>query len=401
MISKSAGRVVLRSAVVLTFSTLVILCLPLIWIIRLLLKPLVPKGLSCWTGAPILTLVLKCRAEKSLGFNSFTIVPTVYHTTSQFDFILDRGVLRSKQTALVWRYLAFIFVCLCCRHVHAYFDGGLLPSLSQRTFSIVELFSYRFLSVKFFAWTYGGDVRDQFTTRKLGKPNCCTDCQNVGVACICFAEKARVNISKVVRSAKQTFTMGDMTEYVPGSRKDLFFWPVDLDRENGTSYQAEFPKIHHGPLQVVHSPNHPEFKGTAYLRKVVEELKAEGIAIELVIVQGKSNEEALSIYRSADVIFDQCMIGFHGYFSLEAMALGKPVMCFIRKPELYLLSPQECPIINTGILTLKKDLRALVLQPQNLEEIGRRGRKYIEKHYTLEAFARRLRIAYRDLGLIS
>ena len=94
-------------------------------------------------------------------------------------------------------------------------------------------------------------------------------------------------------------------------------------------------------------------------------------------------------------------MGNYGYFALEAMALGKPVMCFIRKPDQYLLHPEECPIINTHVDTLKADLRRLVERRAELEEIGRRGRQYIEKHFSLEAFAGRLRRAYRDLGIAS
>ena len=397
----AGGRSLFRCAAVAGLNATVIACLPLIWLLRLLLqKPLAAAKFSCWTGAPILTLSLKCKAEKLLGFRSFTIVPTTYHTTSGFDFVLDRGALRSRWVAIVWRYLAFGLVCLCCRHVHAYFDGGLLPSLYPRTFSKVELFSYQVLSVKLFVWTYGGDVRDQTTTQKLGEPNCCTDCQSVGIACICLAGKRLDNVSRVVRSATQTFSMGDMVEYTPGSRNDLFFWPVDLTREDGATYLTEFPRQHARPLRIVHAPNHPQFKGTAHLQTAVEELKAEGVPVELVLVQGKSNREALDVYRSADVIFDQCMIGFHGYFALEAMALGKPVMCFIRKPDAYLLAPKECPIINTNIGTLKDDLRRLASKQVDLEEIGRKGRSYIEKYYTMKAFTERLGKAYRDLGLI-
>ena len=129
-------------------------------------------------------------------------------------------------------------------------------------------------------------------------------------------------------------------------------------------------------------------------------LQTEGVPIELVLVEKLPNHEALNVYRTADVIFDQCLIGYHGYFALEAMALGKPVMCYIRKPDEYLLHPQECPIINTHIDTLKQDLRRLVSSREELELIGRRGRQYVERHYSREAFAGRLRRAYLDLGIM-
>ncbi|PWB39699.1 MAG: hypothetical protein C3F19_14635 [Rhodocyclales bacterium] len=137
------------------------------------------------------------------------------------------------------------------------------------------------------------------------------------------------------------------------------------------------------------------------MEQAVASLRQENVEIELILVERRSNEEALEIYKSADVIFDQCLIGFHGYFALEAMALGKPVMCFIRKPDKYLLHPEECPIINTHVTTLKEDLRRVMARRGELGEIGRRGRSYIEKHFSLEAFAVRLERTYRELGVVA
>ena len=336
-----------------------------------------------------------------LGFKSFTVVHTTYHTTDAFDFVLDRRVGRFPLSVLLARYFVFFFACLTAQQVHGYFDGALLPSRKVRVFNPTELLAYRFLSIKLFVWTYGGDVREQAKTKSLGEPNCCTDCNAVGFACICLQSKASQNLTRVARSATQTFSMGDMTEYTPGSRDDLFFWPVDLGRDNGATYRSVFPEPSvNRPLRVVHAPNHPLFKGTSHLVKAVEELKMEGLEIDLILVQGKANDEALRIYRSADIIFDQCMIGFHGYFALEAMALGKPVMCFIRKPQEYLLMPDECPIINTTRETLKEDLRSFAARRDRLVDIGQKGRSYIEKHYSMEAFAGRLEHAYRDLGIV-
>ncbi len=65
------------------------------------------------------------------------------------------------------------------------------------------------------------------------------------------------------------------------------------------------------------------------------------------------------------------------------------------------MAPEEIPTINTNIKTLKDDLRVLADDRNSLEEIGRKGRRYIEQCYTVEAFATRLGKAYRDLGLIS
>jgi glycosyltransferase involved in cell wall biosynthesis len=81
------------------------------------------------------------------------------------------------------------------------------------------------------------------------------------------------------------------------------------------------------------------------------------------------------------------------------MALGKPVMSFIRKPNEYLLAPTECPIINTNPFTLKDDLRNLLIKRNELEEIGKHGRNYIEKYFSIDGVASRLAKVYKDIGI--
>jgi hypothetical protein len=209
-----------------------------------------------------------------------------------------------------------------------------------------------------------------------------------------------IKIERLKKYSDAIFSMGDMKEYTPGSHNDLFFWPIDLKGPDAGKYEPVYPQTDKDkPLRIVHASNHKMFKGTHFLVEAVDNLKAQGILIELILVEKVPNKEALDIYRSADIIFDQCLIGFHGYFALEGMAMGKPVMCFLRKPEEYLLHPEECPIINIHITTLENDLRRFFEDREELRNIGVRGRKYIEKYFTIEAFALRLKKAYDDLGV--
>ena len=179
--------------------------------------------------------------------------------------------------------------------------------------------------------------------------------------------------------------MGDMIEYTPESANDLFFWPVDLDADDGRQYAPIYPDAEStAPLRVVHAPNHRALKGTDHLVAAVERLRDDGVEIDLVLVERTPNREALDVYRTADVVFDQCMIGFHGYLAQEAMALGKPVMAFIRRPEAYLLAPSECPIIDTPSDRIEAILRELTADRARLADLGRRGRRYVERYHTPE-----------------
>ena len=393
---------VFRSLVLSAFDAILALLLPFLWVIRKLVFLFGhQRRVSIWTGAPIITVAKNCKAERLIGFNSVSIVHSGYYIIYEFDWVLSRIVGNNRFFATIISYVAFAVACVVTEQVHAFADGGMLPSRRRRNFNKTELFCYRVLGVRLLIWTYGGDVRTRNRSLAFGEPNCCSMCDQVGKACICNDREWRLNFDLVSQGATGIFSMGDMVEYTPGSRNDLFFWPVDLDKDGGIRYRPVFPEASfERPLRVVHAPNHRQFKGTFYLEEAVTKLRSDGLNIELVLVERVPNEQALEIYRSADLVFDQCLIGFHGYFALEAMALGKPVMCVIRDPELYLLSADECPIINTHISTLCEDLKRVVERQDELYEIGRQSRQYIEKHFSLEAFAKRLSKAYEELGII-
>ncbi len=346
-------------------------------------------------------MAINARAEHQLGAKTLSLVTHTYYITSAFDVNLSR--LRGMRViGLLVPFAVFVWACVWFDRLHFYCDGGILPSSRPFQFHFGELWAYRLLRLKVFLWTYGADVRSRVATLALGEPNCCTDCTMVGKACICDEDTRTRYITRLRDFVSAIFSMGDMIEYTPGSRNDLFFWPVDLSADLGKKYRPSYPSgCNEFPLRVVHAPNHRMFKGTRFLEQAVAELKAEGVKIDLVLVESVPNQRALEIYRSADVIFDQCLVGFHGYFALESMALGKPVMCFIRKPDQYLLAPHECPIINIQIATLKSELKRLAENRAELHDLGKKSRQYIERHYTPEAFAQRLQRAYKQLGVAS
>lgn len=387
-----------RAVVLAACGLLLWLSAPLLLLLRVFFQtPRWFGKVSIWTGAPIITIPLKCKAERLLGWNARSVVRDTYHLTSAFDFVVS-SFGRHQVLQLAFSHLAAIGIALFARQVHSFVDGGLLPSLERRCYNPFELYLYRFLGIRQFFWTYGGDVRTRERTLALGTYNACIECPAVMQACVCSQAVLDGNLRRIQSVAAAVFTMGDMTEYVPGSITDLFYWPIAaVPVLNGRDSSAK-PFTSSRPMRVVHAANHRFFKGTERLVQVVQDLKAEGLPVDLTLVEGLDNATALQIYQSADVIFDQCLIGFHGYFALEAMALGKPVLCFVRDRERYLLNPDECPIINTHPDTLADDLRRLLTAGGGeLRRIGTQGQAYVLRHYSVEAFSARLGSFYSTL----
>ena len=82
---------------------------------------------------------------------------------------------------------------------------------------------------------------------------------------------------------------------------------------------------------VIHAPTDPESKGTKFVLSAVEDLKAEGLKFSFKLISGMKHDEAMSWYKKADIVVDQLLIGWYGVLAIECMALGKPVMVYIRE----------------------------------------------------------------------
>jgi glycosyltransferase involved in cell wall biosynthesis len=349
---------------------------------------------SLWAGTPILTLPVKAKAERLLGVKADTLVYQTYYITSDFKYDLSRW----NRGPAVWRalilpLLVLLWAVLKYQRFHFFCSAGLLPS-ERFEFREDELRFLRSLGKEIYFYTYGADVRTRKATLALGEPNCCTMCPEPGRFCVCDDEVGATRQAVLRANATRIFALGDMVHYTPGSRNDLFFWPIDLYKDDGRRYEPQYPNADAtGPVRIVHAPNHQGFKGTSFLVEAVERLQKRGAAVELQLVERVPNAQALELYRSADIVFDQCLIGFHGYFALEAMAMGKPVVVFLRDPNNDLLAPEECPLVNVRPETVETVVESLIRDRPRLHELGVQGRRYIERHYTLEAFAARLRKA--------
>jgi len=159
-------------------------------------------------------------------------------------------------------------------------------------------------------------------------------------------------------------------------------------------FDPQPPSDNPRPL-VVHAPSNREKKGTRYVIEACEQLP-----VELDIVEGVPHEEARARYARADIVVDQLNAGWHGVFALEAMALGKPVVTYL-KPEIVDRSAAgfgvRIPIVPATKETLVDALRPLVESPALRREVGAASRAYVEQVHDIDRVADRLVAVYRSL----
>ena len=148
---------------------------------------------------------------------------------------------------------------------------------------------------------------------------------------------------------------------------------------------------------VVHAPSSRRRKGTEHVLRACE-----GLDVELRIVEGLRHDEALALYREADLVVDQLNSGWYGLLAIECLALGKPVVTLLRDEprrrteEAYGI---EVPIVGATAETLRERLSALVeAGPAEWRRLGEASRAYAERVHDLERVTDALVALYDGLG---
>jgi len=147
-----------------------------------------------------------------------------------------------------------------------------------------------------------------------------------------------------------------------------------------------------GSIKILHAPSKRRMKGTEHVISAIKKLKDEGYNIELILVENTPHKEALEYYKLADIVVDQLLIGWYGMLAQECMALGKPVCVYLRE-DLQEYMPSQ-PMLNTTVDNLLKNLRMLIEDPHLREDLGKRGRRYVQEVHSSDRIARRLMDLY-------
>lgn len=150
-----------------------------------------------------------------------------------------------------------------------------------------------------------------------------------------------------------------------------------------------------GNIRIVHAPTDREKKGTKYVIAVIERLKQEKNNIDFILVEHKTHNEALEIYKNADIVIDQIVLESHGTLAMECMALGKPVLCRIDKK--FIKDYHDIPLVNTDPDNIYENLELLIENPDLRKSLGEKGRKYVEEVHDSKKIAKQLIELYKNI----
>lgn len=147
--------------------------------------------------------------------------------------------------------------------------------------------------------------------------------------------------------------------------------------------------------KIIHAPTDRNFKGSVYVEAAIYKLQQNNTFIYQAI-ENMSHREALQAYTEADIVVDQLLCGSYGMLSVEAMAMGKVVVAFIRD-DIRKQFPADLPIVNSKPETLHEVLGELINHPDVLAEIGRASREYVMKYHEMGVVTDQLGKIYQQL----
>lgn len=330
-------------------------------------------GRNAWTLA---------QAEKELGLETTVLV---YHSTwlsypNDIDMRLRERSKVGKLTAIggLLARAAFDYDII-------HFNGGrsLMPSSPSRFpwLSRADLAYFKAIGKGIVVTYQGCDVRQKTASTARFPVNACELCTNP-----CSPELDRHKdymVQGFDKHADAIYSLNpDLLWVLPERARFMPYATIDL-RE----WQPE-PARTAETFTILHAPTNRGVKGTPRILEAVELLKARHPEVELLLVENVPHEEVRGMYARADLVIDQLLLGWYGGFAVEAMALGRPVMCYLREEDLHFIPEQmraDLPLINAKPENIDAVLEDVFIHRDTLPQVGARSREFAERwHDPLE-----------------
>lgn len=303
-------------------------------------------------------------------------IPADFYSLSEhiFGYETDKIITYSENSFMRKLQKFSLIIRLLFRYDYFIFDstGSLLPDYRD-----VKLL--RFFGKKAMVIFTGCDIRLPEIVEKY-RWNPCRDCPveyKKFTGCVIETKPAKI------REIEGNFDILLSAEEAAGSlNKDFHtaLFPIDTEK---FSYKGVNPS---GRLKILHAPSNPVYKGTGYILAAIERLKSDH-DFEFKVVNNVKADELYKEIASSDLVIDQMLVGFYGLLSIESMAMGKPVVCYIRD-DIAGHSPAEMPVINANPDNLYDVLKGILSNPSVLIQTGIRSREYAEKYHNAKIIAK-------------
>lgn len=157
--------------------------------------------------------------------------------------------------------------------------------------------------------------------------------------------------------------------------------------------------IEDGMVRIAHAPTNREVKGTQAFLEAIERLQADGLPVELDLIEGVPWSECLARKAQADIYYDQVQLGY-GNNAIEAWGMGIPVIAGAQPATLAEMERRfgDLPFYVTTEQDIYSSLKAMVQSPDLRVEYTDRGLAHVRRFHDERVVVEQLKRIYLSVA---
>jgi len=263
-----------------------------------------------------------------------------------------------------------------------FYGGSLLP------FNL-DLFIFKMFKIPMIITWGGTDIRVISMARKNNKFFYQEEDLN-------YDNKKKEYLKKMSKYIDVVATDAELAEYSSLYFKKIFINKQPCSFDISTTINENIRK---DKLILLHIPTRKSLKGTQYFIEATKRLKSEGYEFEFLLLEPSlTQKEMQEKISSCDIYLDQLRCGTYGMTAVEAIALGKPTLTYIRD-DLISKYPVDLPFVNANPENVYEKLKFLLDNEDERLNISKKGHLYALKYHSRDAIKTQLIDLYATCGV--
>ncbi|MGD9036507.1 MAG: hypothetical protein PVF10_08120 [Syntrophobacterales bacterium] len=277
------------------------------------------------------------QGERSLGLNS----QVLYTYTNWLDYPNDicLNLERVNSRLVKLKKLSSTFFAIRDKFDVFHFNFGQSLINTEKLGMIQVEIPFYPQKAKLFVTYNGCDARQKYPTVARREISACHshDCFDG----VCNSGKRdrmrRKGIAKMAKYVRHMWAVNpDLLHFLPKEKASFLPYAVILDKSS-----PKKPTFDKKKLKVVHAATDRAAKGSDIIIAAMEQVKKTAASkVEFQVIENLPHQQATKVYREADLIIDQVLVGWYGGIAVEVMSMGKPVICRIEEEDLHFIPKQ-------------------------------------------------------------
>jgi hypothetical protein len=335
------------------------------------------------------------RHERALGHESDLVVSHGTWLGYSADRVLSPDLAGNAWMSRLTRARFGVMAALKYDVIHYYFGQSYIHRpWRDSAVNFADLKLARKLGVKIFMTLQGCDLRRAGPSNAR---NSVTPCHDGGCELFsqCIHERDRVRtqlIEEILPLCDRVFYLNPEHGHDAPSAQFIPYASCDIANVCQVTVKARRRPV------VLHAPPDRSIKGSDIIEAALSRL-SDRFDFEYRAVRGVPHEEAMRLYQDADLVIDQVRAGWYGGFAVEVMAMGKPVVAYIRSEDLGFVPDAmraELPILHVDPRRLEADLAQIFENRAQWADVGARSRAFVERWHDPAKIAAAFLRCYRD-----